>query len=58
VPCFFQEFFSFSFCCVVQLETDQELLLLKARAARERYGVHAVVANELPDAGPQGRAVE
>lgn len=32
---------------LLQLETDQELLLLKARAARKRYDVHAVVANEL-----------
>ena len=31
----------------LQLETDIKILLKKAEAAREKYGVHAVVANEL-----------
>jgi phosphopantothenate-cysteine ligase len=31
----------------MQLETDTKILLKKAEAAREKYGMHAVVANEL-----------
>lgn len=31
----------------MQLETDVKILMKKAEAARERYGMHAVVANEL-----------
>lgn len=30
-----------------KLETDQNILIQKARAAHDKYGVHAVVANEL-----------
>jgi phosphopantothenate-cysteine ligase len=30
-----------------QLETDIDILLKKAESARRKYGVHAVVANEL-----------
>jgi phosphopantothenate-cysteine ligase len=31
----------------LQLETDNKILIKKAQAAREKYGMHAVVANEL-----------
>ena len=31
----------------LQLETDNKILFKRAQAAREKYGMHAVVANEL-----------
>lgn len=31
----------------LQLETDTRILIKKAQAAREKYGMHAVIANEL-----------
>ncbi|KAJ7527321.1 hypothetical protein O6H91_16G048400 [Diphasiastrum complanatum] len=36
-----------AFCVSFKLETDKDILLKKARSAREKYGMHAVVANEL-----------
>lgn len=36
-----------AFCVSFKLETDTKILLKKAEAAREKYGMHAVVANEL-----------
>ncbi|KAG0591114.1 hypothetical protein M758_1G147900 [Ceratodon purpureus] len=36
-----------AFCVSFKLETDTNILMKKAEAARERYGMHAVVANEL-----------
>lgn len=36
-----------AFYITFKLETDLQILLLKAKGALEKYGVHAVVANEL-----------
>ncbi|XP_024388326.1 phosphopantothenate--cysteine ligase 2 isoform X1 [Physcomitrium patens] len=36
-----------AFCVSFKLETDVKILIKKAQAAREKYGMHAVVANEL-----------
>lgn len=36
-----------AFCVSFKLETDIDILLKKAESARRKYGVHAVVANEL-----------
>ncbi|MCO5590941.1 hypothetical protein L7F22_044917 [Adiantum nelumboides] len=36
-----------AFCVSFKLETDQTILLQKAKGALSKYGVHAVVANEL-----------
>lgn len=37
----------FAFCVSFKLETDLEILMQKAKGAQKKYGVHAVVANEL-----------
>eukprot|EP00252_Welwitschia_mirabilis_P000374 TRINITY_DN10399_c0_g1_i1.p1 TRINITY_DN10399_c0_g1~~TRINITY_DN10399_c0_g1_i1.p1 ORF type:complete len:321 (+),score=58.36 TRINITY_DN10399_c0_g1_i1:210-1172(+) len=36
-----------AFCVSFKLETDINILLKKAKSAQKKYGVHAVVANEL-----------
>lgn len=36
-----------AFCVSFKLETDNKILIKKAQAARDKYGMHAVVANEL-----------
>ncbi|GAY54745.1 hypothetical protein CUMW_159070 [Citrus unshiu] len=42
-----KEWAPMAFCISFKLETDAEILLEKADMARKKYGMHAVVANEL-----------